>query len=264
MAAKQKKKPRNRKSAPTSKAPAALWLYGRHATLAALNNPARPLRRVLATQSALDWLADATAPPALIARIKPATAAEIDQALPPGAVHQGLAAEVDDLPRARLKDACADPQPGAPVIVLDQVTDPQNIGAIFRSAAAFNARAVIFQDRRTPPLAGALAKAAAGAIETVPTVSVVNIARAIEGLQGLGYHCAGLAGGAAAPIATLDNRAPLAIIMGAEGQGLRKLVADTCDSLLRIEIAPDIESLNVSTAAAIALYEATRQPQEGE
>lgn len=240
-------------------APARLWLYGRHAVAAALANPERRVRRVLATKNAADWLAQAGAGEAALAKLEDARPEAIDRALPAGAVHQGLAAEVFDLPRARLKDACAPAEAGRPVLVLDQITDPQNIGALFRTAAAFNARAVIVQERRTPPLAGALAKAAAGAIETVPCVKVVNIARALEALSDLGYRTAGLAGEADADIADLAKDAPVALVMGAEGAGLRQLVAATCDRLVRIPIAPAMESLNVSAAAAIALYEVTRR-----
>ncbi len=234
-----------------------VWIYGRHAVAAALANRARKIRRVAATKNARDWLEKSSADPALLARLEDARPEAIDRLVHDGAVHQGLAAQMDELPRARLKDACAPAAPGRPVLILDQITDPQNIGALFRSAAAFGARAVIVQDRRTPPLAGALAKAAAGAIEIVPCVRVVNIARAIEALQGLGYFCAGLAGAAGRDIAELPA-APLALVMGAEGAGLRQLVGESCDGLFRIPIAPGVESLNVSNAAAISLYEASR------
>lgn len=245
------------RSAPRSASPR-LWLYGRHAVAAALANPERRVRRVLATKNAADWLAKAGLDAAALARLEDAKPDAIDRALPAGAVHQGLAAEAFDLPRARLKDACAPAAAGRPVLVLDQITDPQNIGAIFRAAAAFRARAVIVQERRTPPLAGALAKAAAGAVETVPCVKVVNIARALEALAGLGYETAGLAGEAEDAVADLPKDRPLAFCLGAEGAGLRQLVAATCARLVRIPIAPEMESLNVSTAAAIALYEAAR------
>ncbi|MEL7485674.1 MAG: RNA methyltransferase, partial [Pseudomonadota bacterium] len=237
--------------------PEPVWLYGRHAVLAALNNPERPLRRIVSTPSALEWLADNGAPAPLLRKVSPSDHDAVSAATGAGAVHQGLAALVDELPRVRLRDACADPEQTSVVVVLDQVTDPQNIGAIFRSAFAFNVRALIAQDRRTPPLAGALAKAAAGAVETLPFVSVVNIARAIEGLQGLGYHCAGLAAKQGAhPIGALPNRKPIALVLGAEGDGLRLKVGETCDALYRIPIAREMESLNVSNAAAIALYAA--------
>lgn len=173
-------------------------------------------------------------------------------------MHQGLAVEALDLERARLKDVCEPDGSKRPVVVLDQITDPQNIGAVFRSAAAFGARASIVQDRRTPPLSGVLAKAAAGAVETLPCVKAVNISRALEALKDLGYHCAGLAGESALPITAMPKDRPIAIVLGAEGAGLRQLVGETCDGLYRIPIAREMESLNVSNAAAIALYEATR------
>ncbi len=236
---------------------ARLWIYGRHAVAAALANPNRRIRRLAATKNAVDWLGDRADLASLGEKFEDLKPDAIDKLLPPGAVHQGLAAEVFDLPRARLKDACAPAEPGRPVVVLDQITDPQNIGAIFRSAAAFGARAIIVQERRTPPLSGPLAKAAAGAVETLPCIKAVNIARALEGLQGLGYFCAGLAGEADDEIGALPDQ-PLALVMGAEGAGLRPLVAETCNGLFRIPIAAGIESLNVSNAAAISLYEAQR------
>jgi 23S rRNA (guanosine2251-2'-O)-methyltransferase len=236
----------------------ALWLYGRHAAAAALANPQRRIKRGFATKNAFDWLKTLRIPEARLALVEDARPDAIDHLLQPGAVHQGLAVEAFDLDRARLKDVCEPDGSRRPVVVLDQITDPQNIGAVFRSAAAFGARAAIVQDRRTPPLSGALAKAAAGAVETLPCVKAVNIARALEALKDLGYHCAGLASESARPIIELPKNQPVAIVLGAEGAGLRQLVGETCDGLYRIPIAPDMESLNVSNAAAIALYEATR------
>jgi 23S rRNA (guanosine2251-2'-O)-methyltransferase len=233
-----------------------LWLYGRHAAAAALANRRRVILRGLASKNARDWLAALDLPADRLALVDEARPDAIDRLLPAGAVHQGIAVEALDLPRARLKTVCRPDDQKRPVVVLDQITDPQNIGAIFRSAAAFGARAAIVQERRTPPLSGALAKAAAGAIETLPVVKAVNIARALEALKELGYFCAGLAGEAAAPIAALPRDRPAAIVLGAEGAGLRPLVAATCDALFRIPIQPIMESLNVSNAAAIALYEA--------
>lgn len=249
-----------KKSGHANKPPASLWLYGRHAVAAAIANPDRKVHRVMATKNALDWLNARAINPHAIAKLEDVKPDAIDGALPKGSVHQGLAAEVADLPSAGLKEACAEPEDGARVVILDQITDPQNIGAIFRSAAAFGARAIIAQDRRTPPLSGALAKAAAGAVETVPCVHVVNIARAIEGLQAMGYHCAGLAGDSPHDIAELPKNYPLAIVMGAEGAGLRQLVKQTCDAQYRIPISAEIESLNVATATAIALYAAKPKP----
>jgi 23S rRNA (guanosine2251-2'-O)-methyltransferase len=182
----------------------------------------------------------------------------IDRMLPPGAVHQGLAVRAAPLPDLALEDVCL-PLDGRPVLVLDTVTDPQNVGALFRSAAAFNARAVVMQDRKSPPLTGALAKAAAGGIELVPDVRVVNIARAVEQLAEMGYRTIGLAGEG---IETLQDAAEgasqVALVLGAEGKGLRELVASRCQHLARIPMSGAMESLNVSVAGAIALYAVRR------
>jgi len=247
-------KPQGKKDK-ASEAP--LWLYGRHAAAAAMTNPQRRILRVMATKNAADWLSKATSID--ITSLDLVRPEEIDKCLPAGAVHQGIALETHDLPRNRLKEVCSPCAAGRPVIVLDQITDPQNIGAIFRSAAAFGACAVIVQERRTPPLAGALAKAATGAIETTPCVKVVNIARAIEALTNEGYLCIGLAGEAECSLVDAPFDKPVAFVMGAEGTGLRPLVRETCDLLVRIPIGESMESLNVSNAAAISLYEATRQ-----
>jgi 23S rRNA (guanosine2251-2'-O)-methyltransferase len=251
------RKPRRR--APHGAAPSSLWIYGRHAAIAAILNERRAIRRILATETALEWIADAKPGPDRAALIQPRAMRDIDEVLHEGAVHQGIAAEVEDLPRARLKDACRIDARRRPIVVLDQITDPHNIGAIFRSAAAFGAAAIIVQDRRTPPLAGALAKAAAGAVELVPAVAVVNIARAIEGLKALGYACVGLSGESPRAITEIDAAAPAALVLGAEGAGLRRLVRESCDALVRIPIDPKMESLNVSTACAVALYELTQR-----
>lgn len=250
--------PERREQSRPNDDPSILWLYGRHAVAAALANPGRRIRRGFATKNAADWLRETGVSPEKLSLFEDARPDAIDRLLPSGAVHQGIAVEAHDLDRARLKDVC-DPEGGRrPVVVLDQITDPQNIGAILRTAAAFGARAAIVQERRTPPLSGALAKAAAGAVETLPVVKAVNISRALEALKDLGYYCAGLAGEGAAPITALPQDKPVAIVLGAEGSGLRQLVGETCDGLFRIPIDPSMESLNVSNASAISLYEATR------
>ena len=247
----------------TSKADAdgPVWIYGRHAVAAALQNPARRLLRAAATKNAADWLKQNA--PAFPGALEDARPDAIDRLLPPGAVHQGLAALFEPLPRARLKEVCAPAAVGRPVIVLDQVTDPQNIGAIMRTAAGLGACAMVVQDRRTPPLSGALAKAAAGALEALPIVRVVNVARALEALGELGYFRAGLSGNAKTAMSALSangaSALPTAVVVGAEGAGLRQLVASSCDGLFRIEMSEAVESLNVSVAAAIALYETTRR-----
>ncbi|MEZ5921997.1 MAG: RNA methyltransferase [Parvularculaceae bacterium] len=257
--------PKDRRPGSRAEAGAGIvWLYGRHAGAAALANPDRRIKRAFATKNAFDWLKTQNISETRIAKIEDARPDAIDRLLPVGAVHQGLAVEAFDLDRARLKDVCLIDEQRRPVVVLDQITDPQNIGAVFRSAAAFGARAAIVQERRTPPLAGALAKAAAGAVETLPCVKAVNIARSLEALKDIGYHCAGLAGESDTPISALPTDKPVAIVLGAEGAGLRQLVGETCSALYRIPIAREMESLNVSNAAAIALYEATRIAGDGD
>lgn len=228
------------------------WVWGMHAGLAALANPKRRIERVVVSRNA-----QARLPAGVKAETMEPDA--IDRMLPPGAVHQGLAVRAAPLPDAAMEDVCA-PVDGRCVLVLDQVTDPQNVGALFRSAAAFGARAVIMQDRKSPPLTGALAKAAAGAIELVPEARVVNIARAVEQLGELGYRTIGLTGeGRESVEAAAAGAAQVALVLGAEGKGLRPLVAERCHHLARIDINPAMESLNVSTAGAIALYAAGRR-----
>ncbi|MEZ5971114.1 MAG: RNA methyltransferase [Hyphomonadaceae bacterium] len=222
-----------------------------HACLAALSNPARRIERVVATRNAASRLPAGVQPHIL----EPDA---IDGMLPPGAVHQGLAVRASPLEPAGLESICAAPD-GRSVLVLDGVTDPQNVGAAFRSAVAFGARAVILQDRKSPPLTGVLAKAAAGAIELVPHARVTNLGRAVETLRSLGYLTVALEGEAELGLAeALDDKRSAAIVVGAEGKGLRPGVAEACEKRARIPIAPQLESLNVSVAAAIALYEAKR------
>lgn len=228
------------------------WIWGVHASLAALANPLRRIERVVATRNAASRL-----PESADAQILDPEA--IDGMLPPGAVHQGMAVRALPLEPLSLEAACAPPD-GRSVLILDGVTDPQNVGAAFRSAAAFGARAVVLQDRKSPPLTGVLAKAATGAIELVPHARVVNLGRAIETLRALGYLTVALEGEAELSLADAlaDNR-PLALVLGAEGKGLRPAVAEACEKRARIAISPRMESLNVSAAAAIALYEAARK-----
>lgn len=226
------------------------WIWGVHASLAVLANPARRIERVIATRNAAQRL-----PPGTDVQLLDPDA--IDGMLPPGAVHQGVAVRASPLEPATLEAACM-PIDGRSVLVLDGVTDPQNVGAAFRSAAAFGARALVLQDRRSPPLTGALAKAAAGATEIVPHVRVVNIAQTIEALRGWGYNTIALEGESTTELSAAFDARPVALALGAEGKGLRPGVADACEHRVRIPIAPAIESLNVSVAAAIALYEARR------
>lgn len=216
-----------------------------------LANPRRRIERVVATRNAASRLPDGADPQIL-------DPDAIDGMLPPGAVHQGLAVRAFPLEPLELEEACTPPD-GRSVLILDGVTDPQNVGAAFRSAAAFGARAVILQDRKSPPLTGVLAKAATGAIDIVPHVRVTNLGRAIETLRSYGYLTVSLEGEVTETLAeALNDTRPVALVLGAEGKGVRPGVSDVCEKRARIPIAEAMESLNVSAAAAIALYEAKR------
>jgi 23S rRNA (guanosine2251-2'-O)-methyltransferase len=230
------------------------WIWGRHAALAALANPARgPVGRILATAETAKLIGRAPAG----VRIETLTNGEIAQALPPGAVHQGLAAAVVPLEPVPLEDLAEGAQ--GVLLMLDQLTDPQNVGAVLRSAAAFGARGVIMQDRHAPPFSGALAKAAAGALEQVPIARVTNLSRALETLADAGWRALGLSGAAEATLEeTLDGQ-PTVLVLGSEGDGLRRLVSEHCDALVRIPMPGGFESLNVAAAGAVALYEASRR-----
>ena len=241
---------------PRPKSDADHWLWGRHPVLAALANPARKgMGRLLATpERAAEIERERLAPHGH--RVETVDAAALSRMLPAGAVHQGLAFKVAPLEGVALEDV-AEPANGV-IVMLDQLTDPQNVGAIFRSALAFGARGIVVQDRHSPALAGALAKAAAGATERLPCVRATNLSRALERLADLGWRAVGLDGAAERTLEeALDGR-PTVLVMGSEGDGLRRLVAEHCDELARIPMPGGFESLNVSNAAAVALYEAAR------
>ena len=232
------------------------FVWGRHPVLAALANPARKgMGRLLATADrAAELERDKLAHGHKIEIIE---VQALDRMLPPGAVHQGLAFKVQPLEGVALEDI-ADPASGV-IVMLDQLTDPQNVGAIFRSALAFGARGIVVQDRHSPALAGALAKASAGATERLPCARVTNLSRALETLADLGWRAVGLDGAAELTLdETLDAR-PTVLVMGSEGDGVRRLVAEHCDAMARIPMPGGFESLNVSNAAAVALYEAVRK-----
>jgi 23S rRNA (guanosine2251-2'-O)-methyltransferase len=242
---------------PAPKSARGLWLYGRHAIEAALANPQRSCHRLLVTAEALDRLGVRAERPGL--EVVAVEREELDRRFGPDAVHQGQALSVAPLPRLDLERACA-PEAGPNlVLVLDQITDPHNLGAILRSAAAFEARAVVVPERRSAELAGAAAKAASGALDLVPVVGVTNLARALDRLASLGYWRLGLDGAAPQTIDEAPDALNLALVLGAEGSGLRRLVAEHCDLAVRLPIAPAMESLNVSVAAGIALYALARR-----
>jgi len=257
----------NATKAPRSKAArdGAIWLYGQHAVRAALANPARRCIHLLMTEDAQRALPDPLAAAATERAVSRRT--EIDARLPAGAVHQGLALHCAPLPAPDLDAILADarrtePGQAPPILVLDQVTDPRNLGAALRAAAAFKAAAIVVPDRRTPEATGALAKAASGALETVPLARVTNLARALETIKDAGYRCIGLDGDAGETLAASDLSGPIALVLGSEERGMRRLTREACDSLARIPISAGMESLNVATAAAIALYDLARRRPE--
>lgn len=223
-------------------------IYGWHTVTEALKNPARRTRRLLATENAARRLAEEQVPmPVAPEIVRPSAIAE---RLTPDAVHQGLYLEADPLPSPAIEQV---PAKGV-VLVLDQITDPHNVGAIFRSAAAFAATAIVTTQRHSPEATGALAKAASGALEHVPLVNVQNLARGLAALKQSGFLVVGLDSSGDSDLAALPLRAPLALVLGAEGKGLRQLTKETCDHVARIDLPGAIKSLNVSNAAALALY----------
>ena len=225
-------------------------LWGRHAVEAALGNPARRHRKLWATREGVASL-DGQLPPDF--PLEFADVADLARLVARDAPHQGLVLECHPLDDRHL-DEVLDGDPARPIVVLDQVTDPHNVGAILRSAAAFGAAALVTQDRHAPPEGGVLAKSASGALETVPWVRVVNLARALEEIAEAGYWRLGLAGDAEASLAEALPQGAVALVLGAEGEGLRHNIAAHCDALARLPIGDAMESLNVSNAAAIALY----------
>ena len=215
---------------------------------AALANPRRHIRKLLLTENAARRLADER----IETRIAPEIARPqvIDQLLGPDAVHQGLFAEADPLPSP---DIATLPQDGI-VLVLDQITDPHNVGAIMRSAAAFAVKAIVTTARHSPEATGVLAKSASGALELVPLVTVQNLARALTAMNQRGFMTVGLDSAGSDNLAKVELTQPLALVLGAEGKGLRQLTRETCRVMTRLDMPGDIKSLNVSNAAALALY----------
>jgi len=239
-----------RKARQATKAENRPRFWGRHAVAAALANPEREVVRLWATREAAAGLDFGAVP------VTWSDVADLGRMVPRDAPHQGVVAEVerlDDILLADLLDGATD---GRPLVVLDQVTDPHNVGAILRSAAAFDALGLVTQDRHAPPESGALAKAASGALETMAWVRVVNLARALEEMAAAGFWRIGLAGEAETLLADALGPPRIALVLGAEGEGLRQNTAAHCDALARLPIT-GIESLNVSNAAAIALYAAS-------
>lgn len=236
------------------------WLFGVHAVGDALRNPARQRLSLVLTRNAAARLAEAVAASGMEPRI--ADPRRFDVPLDPQSVHQGAALQVLPLEWGSLSEVCAPRARPPTALLLDRVTDPHNVGAILRSAEVFGATAVVAPARHAAPETGALAKSASGALERQPYLRVPNLARAIAALQGMGYAILGLDGDAdidlEAGLAGLGER-PVALVLGAEGPGLRALTRQICDALVRIPTLGGIGSLNVSNAAAVALYSAARR-----
>ena len=236
----------------------AVRLWGRHAVEAALKNPDRNHRKLWATREGVASL-DGELPADFI--VEYAQAADLARLVARDAPHQGLVLECDAL-EDRFLDEVMQGDPARPLVVLDQVTDPHNVGAIMRSAAAFNAAAIVTQDRHSPPESGTLAKSASGALEIVPWVRVVNLARAMEEMAEAGYWRIGLDGAAQSTLAEALPSGPVALVLGAEGEGMRHNITQHCDAIARLPMTGAVESLNVSNAAAISLYALASRPQD--
>lgn len=226
--------------------------WGKHAVAAALDNPNRKVLKAWATREAANFM---QFPPEL--QVLMAEAPDLGRMVPHDAPHQGVVVEVEPLEDIWLADLLADAPERAILLVLDQVTDPHNVGAILRSAAAFGVVGIVTQDRHSPPESGALAKAASGALERVPWARVVNLARALEEIAEAGFWRIGLAGEAKTDIKDAVGPKRVALVLGAEGPGMRSNTREHCDALARLPITDEVESLNVSNAAAVALYAAS-------
>ena len=227
-------------------------LWGKHAVAAALDNPARTVLRAWATREAAEFMKFPADVPVTLSDV-----ADLGRLVPHDAPHQGVVIEVAPLEDAWLGDILAHAPERSVLLVLDQVTDPHNVGAILRSAAAFGAAGIVTQDRHSPPESGVIAKAASGALERVPWARVVNLARALEEIGEAEFWRIGLAGDADTNLSAALGPARVGLVLGAEGAGLRPNTREHCDALAKLPISDAIESLNVSNAAAIALYAAS-------
>jgi len=227
-------------------------LWGKHAVAAALDNPARKVLRAWATRDAAAAMQFPKDVPVTFADV-----ADLGRLVPHDAPHQGVVVEAEPLEDVWLGDILGNAGERSVLLVLDQVTDPHNVGAILRSAAAFGAVGIVTQDRHSPPESGALAKAASGALERVPWARVVNLSRALEEIGEAGFWRVGLAGDAPMELREALGLPRIALALGAEGPGLRPNTREHCDALARLPISAEIDSLNVSNAAAVALYAAS-------
>ena len=243
---------RRKKSHQTHGTPNRPRLWGKHAVSAALDNPDRKVLRAWATREGAEFMQF----PREVA-VTLADVADLGRLVPSDAPHQGVVIEVEPLEDEWLGDILSQAPERAVLLVLDQVTDPHNVGAILRSAAAFGVVGIVTQDRHSPPESGVIAKAASGALERVPWARVVNLARALEEIAEAGFWRIGLAGDAETDLKSALGPQKVALVLGAEGAGLRQNIREHCDALAKLPISDAIESLNVSNAAAVALYAAS-------
>ena len=251
---------KNKESPGKNSAKPNIWVYGTHTVLALLANPERSYYRlVTCDQSIAKYINDSIS---LISKVtvEKVTREFINKLLPEGAAHQGIAVLTAPLSDVNLEEICEQAKnENINLVILDQITDPHNIGAIVRSSAAFNAKAIIVQDRHTPPITGVIAKSASGGLEHCPIIRVKNLVRAMETLKKNGIWCIGLDSEANKNIKDLSMDNPKALVFGSEGKGLRRLTRLACDVTVKISSSGPLSSLNVSNAAAIALYEITRK-----
>jgi 23S rRNA (guanosine2251-2'-O)-methyltransferase len=236
-----------------------LWLYGIHACRMALANTERTIHSIWVINDTI--LSKLEIQDKYLSKVKVVDRKQIEVLLPQGAVHQGIVIQVDPLPHKSIYDLEHEQSPNQCVVVLDQVSDPHNVGAILRSAAVFGAKAVILTDRNAPPESGALAKSASGALEIVPLIRVNNLAQALKDLKEIGFWCVGFAESGEQTLDQIDLKGKIALIMGAEGEGMRRLTKDLCDFTVCLPVASNFSTLNVSNAAAIALYETFKVQQ---
>ena len=243
---------RRKKSHQSHGSPNRPRFWGRHAVAAALDNPRREVLRAWATREAAAFMQFPKDLPVILADV-----ADLGRLVPNDAPHQGVVIEAEPLDEVWLDDLLQGSREPAVLLVLDQVTDPHNVGAILRSAAAFGAIGIVTQDRHSPPESGVVAKAASGALERVPWARVVNLARALDEIAEAGFWRIGLAGDAGTDLKNALGPQRIALVLGAEGPGLRPNTREHCDALVRLPITEAVESLNVSNAAAVALYAAS-------
>lgn len=233
-------------------------LYGKHAVLAAIANPRRKISKIVCTKENFSLIREVCAKNKIEESIiRTVERKDIDKMFQKDAVHQGMAVFCSKSEECSLEEICDNLQhkQKATVMILDQVTDPQNVGTIIRSCVAFGCDALVMQDRNSPQETGAVAKAAVGTMELLPIVRVTNLSRAIEKLKDCGFWIVGMDGYATQFIDSLDKNTKLAVVMGSEGKGMRRLVEEACDISVKIPMSDNVESLNVATAASIVLYE---------